>query len=292
MQFHIQEALRNEFITSDRIQSKPSSSSITTIETEPRGFGSGVRYPQQHRLRLKPCHIRLEIQYHRPHNYERLLVSFPRLRCCPFPHELRRPARGVGPRKLLEPQVQRFAPQNSTLSHVSEYHLFRRSRLRHHYYHVVSKQSTVLLANVSSPVSLLHVTSQDNIAIRSWPRNHVSLIVFSMSHYVRVNLRCSCQEDLTSGRIAFRILYTRQFFCCVTYAIEHNLGRRVREGCLNFCDLLPRKSHAVLLKLSIKVQHVCRRIDGQGCKGQPKFRTFRQISFWELSELSLVSICI
>lgn len=145
---------------------------------------------------------------------------------------------------------------------------------------------------MNSPVSLLHVTAQNNIAIRSWSRDYVRLIVFPMSHYVRVNLRCSYKENLTSSRIAFRILHTRQLFCCVTYAVEQNLSRRVREGCLDVQDLLSSKSHAVLLKCSIKIQHVDRRVDGKRGKRNTKFHTFRQIVFWELSELSLVSLCI
>jgi hypothetical protein len=62
------------------------------------------------------------------------------------------------------------------------------------------------------------------MSLRKGARDHVCLVIFTMSHDICMNLRRVSQEDLSSGGITLWILNPWQLSRSVASAVEHDLG--------------------------------------------------------------------
>lgn len=63
------------------------------------------------------------------------------------------------------------------------------------------------------PHALLHVSPQNDMAIRARSRNHIRLIVPPMTHNVSLYARCLYKDNLTPSRVTLGILHPRQRLC-------------------------------------------------------------------------------
>ena len=139
-----------------------------------------------------------------------------------------------------------------------------------------SAQHTTWTETDSLPVALLHIPPENNMSLRKGARDHVCLVIFTMSHDICMNLRRVSQEDLSSGGIALWILNPWQLSRSVASAVEHDLGRLAEERSVEIWKLLTNKANTVVILQSlIEIEQMLRRIDSEGSKRYSKFDTFR-----------------
>lgn len=132
----------------------------------------------------------------------------------------------------------------------------------------------------------MHVSSQDNMAIRTRSRNHIRLIVLAMAHNVSFDTRCLYKDNLATSRVAFLILDAGQCLCRNASAVDDDLGGGTGIRSLDAGEPLSHKVHAVLLFESAEeILNVLGSIECQGGEGYAKLDARRKFLGRQLSEL-------
>lgn len=86
------------------------------------------------------------------------------------------------------------------------------------------------LVGLDLPNAQLHIASKNHIPIRLGTRDHISLIIISVSHNICLHVGSPGQQYLTSVWIAFRVFHARKRLCSVADTTEYHLCRWVGES--------------------------------------------------------------